>query len=110
MTSLSVYYDPRCGLCRATRDWLERQRQLVPLVCRPKAIGSDDLVVEADTGEVWTGDAAWLVVIWALARYRPLSRTLAAPALLPTAKAAFATISKYRGALSCGLGLPPEVS
>jgi hypothetical protein len=36
MTRLTVFYDARCGLCCAARDWLGRQPQLVPLDCRPK--------------------------------------------------------------------------
>jgi predicted DCC family thiol-disulfide oxidoreductase YuxK len=40
MNALVVYYDARCGLCTAVRDWIGRQRQLVPLEFRPK---SDDI-------------------------------------------------------------------
>jgi predicted DCC family thiol-disulfide oxidoreductase YuxK len=107
MTTLTVYYDDRCGLCCAVRDWIAQQRQLVPLACVPKARqdGGDELVVAADTGECWSGDTAWLMVLWALAEYRSWSYRLATPALLPTARAAFALISKYRGSLSCAVGL-----
>jgi hypothetical protein len=68
----------------------------------------DDLVVIADTGEMWSGDSAWLIVLWALADYRHWSYRLASPLLLPTARAAFAKLSAYRGTLSCGLGLSGE--
>ena len=66
MTRLTVYYDARCGLCCAVRDWLSRQPALVPLDCEPKSDGQNDLVVRADTGEVWAGDSAWLMILWAL--------------------------------------------
>ena len=105
MTRLTVFYDARCGLCCAVRDWLGRQAQLVPLDWRPKPDGVDDLVVVADTGETWAGDSAWLMVLWALERYRSLAYRLAGPALLPTARRLFAELSAYRGAISCSLGL-----
>lgn len=107
MSSLTVFYDARCGLCVAVRDWLRTQRQLVPLEFRPKS-GGADLVVRADSGEVWEGDTAWLVVLWALAKYRPVANRLASPALLPLARRTFAKLSDYRGAISCELGLTPD--
>ena len=119
MTRLTVFYDARCGLCCAVRSWLARQPQLMPLDCRPKGArgpskgatphtDNDDLVVVADSGEVWSGDSAWLMVLWALADYRSWSYRLAGPMLLPTARALFATLSEYRGSLSCRLGLTPD--
>jgi predicted DCC family thiol-disulfide oxidoreductase YuxK len=104
MNALVVYYDSRCGLCLAMRDWIGRQRQLVPVECRPKSDDIDELVVAADTGEVWSGDTAWLMVLWALVAYREWSYRLADPLLLPTARTFFASVSKYRGSLSCALG------
>jgi len=108
VTRLTVYYDARCGLCCAVRDWVGRQRQLVPVDCRPKLASLDELVVVADSGELWSGDTAWLMVLWALAEYRDWSYRLASPMLLPTARALFAGLSQYRGPLSCSLGLTPE--
>ena len=61
----------------------------MPLRCVPKPDdGSGDLVVAAGTGEVWTGDAAWLMVLWALDDYREWSRRLSSPTLLPMARQA----------------------
>jgi len=107
VSRLTLYYDGRCGLCCALRDWIDRQRQLVPIDCRPKADAKEELVVVADTGEIWSGDGAWLMVLWALADYRRWSYRLATPTLLPMARAVFAQISEYRGAISCGLGFAP---
>ena len=104
MNALVVYYDSRCGLCLAVRDWIGRQRQLIPVECRPKSPDMDELVVVADTGEVWSGDTAWLMVLWALVEYRDWSYRLADPLLLPTARSFFARVSRYRGALSCVVG------
>lgn len=105
MTRLTLLYDARCGLCCALRDWIGRQRQLVPVDCQPKPDAQVDLVVVADSGEVWSGDGAWLMVLWALADYRRWAYRLASPALLPAARRVFAEISAYRGAISCHLGL-----
>ena len=82
----------------------------MPLECRPEKshTDDDDLVVVADSGEVWAGDSAWLMVLWALADYRQLVVPLASPLLLPTARTLFAKLSDYRGPLSCGLGLQPD--
>lgn len=109
MTRLTVFYDPRCGLCCAVRDWITRQPQLMAVECRqkPKAT-NDELVVLADSGEFWSGDSAWLMVLWALADYRAWAYRLASPALLPTARTLFAGLSAYRGSLSCRLGLAPD--
>ena len=108
MTTLTVFYDARCGLCCAVRDWIGRQRQLVRVECRPAEGEIDELAVVADTGEMWTGDAAWLMVLWALADYRGWACRLASPLLLPAARTLFAQLSKYRGSLSCTLGLVPD--
>jgi len=109
MTRLTMNYDARCGLCCAVRDWVARQRQFLPIDCRASKT-ADEIVIEADSGEVWRGDAAWLIVLWALADYRHWSYRLASPALLPTSRRLFATLSAYRGPISCRLGLEPEVS
>jgi len=110
MTSLTVFYDARCGLCCAVRDWIGRQRQLLPVECRPKQPEMDELVVVADSGEMWAGDSAWLMVLWALAGYRDWSYRLATPLTLPAARTLFAQLSKYRGSLSCTLGLAADAA
>jgi predicted DCC family thiol-disulfide oxidoreductase YuxK len=107
VTRLTVFYDARCGLCCAVRDWIARQDTFLPLACRPKPDDMDELVVVADSGEMWGGDTAWLMVLWALVDYRGWSYRLASPALLPAARTLFAQLSTYRGPLSCGLGLAP---
>ena len=109
MTHLTVFYDARCGLCCAVRRWIEQQRQTIPILCQPKPDGGNDLVVVADTGERWDGNAAWIIALWALRDYRHLAYRLASPLLIGTARALFATLSSHRGAISCQLGLSPEV-
>ncbi len=108
ITRLVVFVDERCGLCCAVRDWIARQPQLIPIECRAKPAAGDDLVVVADSGDVWSGDAAWIIVLWALTDYRAWSLRLATPALLPTARRLFARLSQYRGSISCAIGLTPK--
>jgi hypothetical protein len=48
------------------------------------------------------------MVLWALAEYRTWAYRLASPLLLPAARQMFATLSRYRGALTCALDLPAD--
>ena len=112
MQRLTVLFDPTCALCVRCRDWLSRQRAYVPmefLPCdSPRARArygavpwlGQELVVVADTGEVWAGAAAFLVALWALREYREWSYRLSAPALAPLAERFFHAISSRRHALA----------
>ncbi len=89
---LTVLYDARCPVCRRARRWVERQRHLVPI--RFLAAGSaaarqrfpaldvaatlDDVTVVTDGGAVVRGEQAWIAVLWAVRRTRPLAIDLAA--------------------------------
>ncbi|MGP3983883.1 thiol-disulfide oxidoreductase DCC family protein [Streptomyces sp. KR80] len=111
---LTVLHDPGCPLCRHLSDWLRRQRQLVPLEF--VAVGSDEarerfpgidqtvayreITVVGDGGQVWTGHAAFVVCLWALAAHRPLAHRLSTPAGLPFARGAALAAAKYRAATS----------
>ena len=104
-------------LRRALRALLRRARLARPAAAvdarssagRSDARDGDDLVVVADTGEMWSGDSAWLMVLWALADYRQWSYRLASPLLLPTARGRCSRrCPQYRGSLSCRLGLTPD--
>jgi predicted DCC family thiol-disulfide oxidoreductase YuxK len=118
VTSLTIVYDAACGLCTRTKDWITRQAALVRI--RFVASGSaeargafpqlrpDDLAVVADTGEVWLGNRAWIVCLWALRDYRDLAVRLSSPVLLRMARKAFAVVSKNRAALSRLLDLRNE--
>jgi predicted DCC family thiol-disulfide oxidoreductase YuxK len=109
---LTVLYDPHCALCAFVRGWLARQRQLVPLDLVP--VGSEEargrfpdldhattqseITVVGDGGQVYQGQAAWLVVLWALSEYRPMAHRLSTRAGAPLARAAVLAAAKYRGA------------
>lgn len=108
MKRLDLYFDARCALCITIVRWLASQQQLVPIRCIPKQEGVDDLVVVADTGHYWRGDAAWLIVLWALDEYRDWSMRLSRPALLPLARQAFTMLSSNRHLLANWLNLAAD--
>ncbi|MET9439993.1 DCC1-like thiol-disulfide oxidoreductase family protein [Streptomyces sp. NPDC006610] len=108
---LTVLYDAACPLCTHLRDWLARQRQLVPLEFVPA--GSDealrrfpgldhrstleDITVVGDAGQVYQGPAAWIVTLWALREHRGLAHRLGTPAGARLAKGAALAAAKWRG-------------
>src|SRR3954470_1918461 len=120
MNRLYVLYDATCGLCSSVRDWTQQQPQLIdmsfvaansaqasalfPTLSRPGA-RPEELIVVDDRGGVYREGHAWIMCLYALAKYRNLSLRLASPALLPLARKAFSFLSKRRGALSELLGM-----
>jgi predicted DCC family thiol-disulfide oxidoreductase YuxK len=110
VTGLTIIYDAACGLCTRTKEWILQQASLVDLQFvaggSPEArtrfpqLGKGELAVVANTGEVWIGDHAWIVCLWALREYRDLSFRLTSPGLLLMAREAFTLVSKNRAALS----------
>jgi predicted DCC family thiol-disulfide oxidoreductase YuxK len=120
MLSLTVLYDPECGLCRRAHAWLAEQSKIVELNFVPCAseearkrypqlnhdLTKKDLtVVGDDNGAVYFGPKAWLMVLWALARYRDWSYRLATPELLPTTKRVVSLISQNRYQIGRAAGL-----
>ena len=91
MKTLTIFYDPRCGLCAKFRAWLEAQPKRVAVEFLPYdcteaalrfpnllAIGADkDVVVLADDGRWWQGSSAWLACLWTTYEYRAWSFRLA---------------------------------
>ncbi|HEX8311860.1 MAG TPA: DCC1-like thiol-disulfide oxidoreductase family protein [Chthoniobacteraceae bacterium] len=114
MTRLYILYDAECALCRSCRVWLSQQPAYLPLIfiplqspeigCRFPGVEqlrpAEELVVIADDGCVWRGDAAWITALWALKEYREWSQRLASPVLRPFARRACALVSQNRQALS----------
>src|SRR5262245_50746123 len=117
MNRLTVVYDSQCGICSQIRRWLEKQRAYVPLEFVPSrseeaqrlwpwpSLPAGELAVISDEGEVWTGNSAWILCLWALREYRAWAARLARPALLPFAQQAFAVLSSHRAGLSRLLSL-----
>ncbi|MEU0334814.1 DCC1-like thiol-disulfide oxidoreductase family protein [Streptomyces sp. NPDC006193] len=108
--ALTVLYDAECGLCTHLRRWLARQPQLVPL--EPVPAGSaaararfprldhagtlEEITVVGDSGQVYRGPHAWIVVLWALREHRPLAHRLATPAGLKLARGAVLAAARWR--------------
>ena len=119
MFAFTVLYDPDCGLCRRAHEWLIDQAKLVELKFVPCAseearkrfplldhdLTKQDLTVIGHDGAVFYGPKAWLMVLWALTRYREWSYRLAAPELLPTTKRVVSAISQNRYQISRVAGL-----
>ena len=118
VTSLTITYDARCGLCTSAKDWILRQEPLVGVEFlasgsaearrRFPQLPPGELAVVGDTGEVWLGNHSWIVCLWALRDYRDLAYRLSSPFLKPMARQAFALVSRNRAALSNLLGLRSE--
>lgn len=114
MKTLTIFYDPRCGLCAQFRGWLEAQpkRVAVEFIGFESAeaemrfpgllsLGAErDVVVLADDGRWWQGSAAWLTCLWTTISYYEWSFRLAAPAFQPLVKKAVHLLSENRLTLS----------
>ncbi len=114
MNSLTIFHDPRCGLCSKFSVWLVTQPRWVDVEFvdwasdeaerRLRGIhgmnAGKDVVVLANDGAWWQGDAAWLTCLWATREYRPWSHRLASPALRPFLRRAVALLSENRLTLS----------
>jgi predicted DCC family thiol-disulfide oxidoreductase YuxK len=116
--TLTIVYDAGCGLCTRAKEWIGQQAPLVGLEflaigsldaqARFPQLPSGELAVVSDGGEVWLGDHAWIVCLWALRDYRALAIRLTSPLLSLMAREAFAVVSKNRLALSSMLRLRNE--
>jgi predicted DCC family thiol-disulfide oxidoreductase YuxK len=114
MHTLTLFYDARCGLCSRVRQWLCTQPAYVRLEFLPydsaeaarrlpaiRHLHADqEIVVMADTGEVWQGAGAWVLCLWALREYRGWSARLATPAMQLMARKVVHWISQNRIGMS----------
>ena len=110
--ALTVLFDPACALCRRSRDWMLRQAHYVTLrfvECSGEEARArygdipwlgDELVVVADTGDVWVGPAAFLTCLWALVDWREWSYRLSGGAFAPLAERFFRALSSNRRSIA----------
>ena len=118
VTSITIVYDAACGLCTRAKDWIAQQVPLVGLQFVPSGsseawrrfpqLPAGELAAVANTGEVWLGNHAWIVCLWALRDYRDLALRLTSPLLVLMAREAFAVVSRNRYGLSGMLRLRNE--
>lgn len=122
MNSLTIFYDPRCGLCSRFRTWLESQARWIALefidyasleaekrlpgITAMKA--DQEIVVLSDQGHWWQGDAAWLTCLWTTKQYRSWSHRLATPAFRPILRKMVHLLSENRLTLSRFLRLSSD--
>ena len=109
VTGITILYDAACGLCTFAKDWITKQSPLVGLEFLAAGsaeaqrafpqLSPRELAVVADTGEVWLGNHAWIVCLWALRDYRYLAFRLTSPALSLMSREAFIAVSRNRLAL-----------
>jgi len=114
MSTLTLLYDPECGLCRRVQGWLAEQPKLIELRMIPikteaarrrfpglnHEMTSEDLTAISDKGAVYFGPKAWLMVLWTLAKYREWSYRLSTPELLPTTRRVVSLVSQHRYQIS----------
>src|SRR5260221_2589799 len=119
MNTLTLLYALECGLCRRVHGWLADQPKLVELRMIPiktdaarrrypqlnHDLTAEDLTVISNEGAVYFGPKAWLMVLWALCRYREWAYRLATPQLLPTTRRVVSMISERRYRISPDSGL-----
>ena len=118
VTSITIVYDAACGLCTRVKGWIGQQVPLVRIRFLPSGspevrsrfpqLPAGELAVVAGTGEVWLGNSAWIVCLWALRDYRDLAVRLTSPLLVLLAREAFTVLSTNRAALSTMLKLRGE--
>ncbi|UWE12637.1 DCC1-like thiol-disulfide oxidoreductase family protein [Actinacidiphila bryophytorum] len=118
LRGLTVLYDPHCRVCAFVGGWLAGQRKLIPLRLVP--VGSEqarrlfpaldhegatrrEITAVGDAGQVYVGDSAWVVCLWALADHRALAHAMSTPSGRRLARAAMLGVAKYRNAQ----GTPP---
>jgi predicted DCC family thiol-disulfide oxidoreductase YuxK len=110
LTRLFVIYDAGCGLCTRVKDWMGRQASLLDLEfvasasadarARFPQLPAGELAAVGNNGDVWLGNRAWIVCLWALRDYREWAFRLSSPLLTLLAREAFTVISGNRAALS----------
>ncbi|MBK8090956.1 MAG: DUF393 domain-containing protein [Verrucomicrobiaceae bacterium] len=119
MNTLTIFYDARCGLCSSVRRWLMSQPAYVQIDflpydspeasvrCPPiRQLHADrEIIVMADTGELWQGAGAWVMCLWALRDFREWSQRFAAPVMQALARKIVHLVSSNRLTLSALLRL-----
>ncbi|MDX6766177.1 MAG: DCC1-like thiol-disulfide oxidoreductase family protein [Candidatus Methylacidiphilales bacterium] len=122
MKRLTVLYDGSCGFCCRCRDWLEAQDQIIPLEFLPlqseevaRRFGDlrqmrpeEQMLAIADNGDLWMGDAAWVMCLYTLRDYRDLADKFAHSSFRPLIRNLYRLISSNRHRVSNLLGLQPD--
>ncbi len=122
MKRMYVLYDGACGVCCRAVARLAWEPSYIQLRFAPagsmvaqtkfaEALAGDtgrQVVVVADTGEVYRGASAWIMVLYALKRWRPLAMRLATPTWRPWVERAIDFIGRHRHQMSGFFGIDPH--
>ena len=114
MKRMYVLYDGACGVCCRAVARLAWEPSYIQLRFAPagsamaqtkfaEALAGElgrQVVVVADTGEVYRGASAWIMVLYALKRWRPLAMRLATPTWRPWVERAIDFIGRHRHQMS----------
>lgn len=116
-SAMTIVYDGHCPFCVRCAEWLLAQRPALRLTVVSRTdptvhatyghlpgFGAEMMVI-ADTGQVWTGPDAFIVAMWCLTSYRHLSLGLSGPTAHHMARSFFRAVSANRGKLGGALGL-----
>jgi hypothetical protein len=71
-------------------------------------LAAGELAVVSDRGDVWLGNHAFIMCLWALRDYRAWAQRLVSPLLRPMARQAFEAVSHNRKNISWLLRLQSE--
>ncbi|MEE8602073.1 DCC1-like thiol-disulfide oxidoreductase family protein [Euzebya tangerina] len=116
-THMTIVFDAGCSFCRRCAGWLADQEAAIPTLLTASADPEiaaryghlpefgDELMVVADTGQIWAGPDAFIVVMWCLARYRSTAMRLTGPVGQAAARRFFHAVSANREWLS---GIMPD--
>ena len=97
-TKLTVLYDEQCAFCRRCRDWLAARARFgdAPWIGK-------ELVVVDDDRNAWVGPSAFLMCLWATAKYRSWAFRFTEPGYERFAERFFLHVSKRRGSYAAWL-------
>jgi predicted DCC family thiol-disulfide oxidoreductase YuxK len=122
MNQLTIFYDQKCGVCCQVKAWMQHQPAYVPLRFLafddpaalevlpelPSLDPAGQIVVAADTGEVYRGADAWITCLWTLRNWRGWAKRCSRPEWKPLTHRLCSLISGNRLKLSELLRLTPE--
>ena len=95
MTKLTIFYDQKCGVCCQVKAWMLEQPVYFPVLFipfddptaleilpeLPSLDPAGQIVVAADTGEVYRGADAWITCLWTLRNWAWLGQTVQPPGM-----------------------------
>ena len=114
VSSYTVIYDARCGVCSRSVAWLKRQKADQPL--RFLASDSEEAVrlvpvrppnqmaIVSPTGEVLLGSDGWIGCMSTLPRYRMIASVMAWPVVNPFVRLGYGIVARNRLRISAMLG------